>query len=160
MRRSLIFSTKDIREKGGLQFARTAAIEAFLDDPDAGQSARGLLGESYSSGTCTVNLEFSVGGENILLEGSVRGSAVLECSRCLARAPVDFEGRLDELFSVALGTIDAAEQVRQALVLSVPGKPLCSPACRGLCVRCGEDLNQGPCRCCRKPPPGGGAQES
>jgi len=29
----------------------------------------------------------------------------------------------------------------------LPLKPLCREECKGLCSRCGADLNQGPCGC-------------
>jgi uncharacterized protein len=37
----------------------------------------------------------------------------------------------------------AAEQV----YLEIPMKPLCSPECRGLCPRCGANLNTETCAC-------------
>ena len=40
-------------------------------------------------------------------------------------------------------------EIREAVILGLPMKPLCREACAGLCSRCGEDLNQGPCRCAR-----------
>lgn len=92
----------------------------------------------------------------------------LECSRCLAPYPfqenesfslvlyprqrqpgADVEldrGDLDVLYYdqpvVALSPI-AEERVQMAF----PMKPLCREDCKGLCVVCGKDLNQGPCAC-------------
>jgi len=31
--------------------------------------------------------------------------------------------------------------------LALPSKPLCRPDCKGLCPRCGQNLNEGACRC-------------
>jgi uncharacterized protein len=45
--------------------------------------------------------------------------------------------------------IDLGEAVREALILAIPEFPLCREDCRGLCARCGADLNQGECRCPR-----------
>jgi len=44
-------------------------------------------------------------------------------------------------------TIDS--EIREAVILGLPMKPLCKEACAGLCPRCGEDRNEGPCRCGR-----------
>jgi uncharacterized protein len=95
----------------------------------------------------------------------------LECSRCLAAYPF----REDEAFTLVLypraeqpaadvelgkGDFDtvyyseplvplspiAEERVQMAL----PMKPLCKPDCRGLCVTCGNDLNQRECACARE----------
>jgi uncharacterized protein len=35
----------------------------------------------------------------------------------------------------------------EQLQLNVPMKPLCRDDCRGLCPKCGADLNDGPCTC-------------
>jgi uncharacterized protein len=44
-------------------------------------------------------------------------------------------------------TLDLQEEVREAILLEVPWHPLCSPECRGLCPRCGKNLNEGTCGC-------------
>jgi len=43
-------------------------------------------------------------------------------------------------------SIDRAA-LREELALAVDVYPLCREDCRGLCPRCGADLNQGPCPC-------------
>jgi uncharacterized protein len=43
--------------------------------------------------------------------------------------------------------LDLDELLRQELLVEVPMRALCGAACRGLCPRCGADLNQGPCAC-------------
>jgi uncharacterized protein len=37
--------------------------------------------------------------------------------------------------------------MHEQFVLALPMKPLCSATCKGLCVHCGANLNQGPCAC-------------
>lgn len=102
------------------------------------------------------------------LEARLAYGGELECSRCLAAYPfaesesfslvlyprqrqpgADVEldrGDLDVLYYdepvVALSPI-AEERVQMAF----PMKPLCREDCKGLCVICGKDLNQGPCAC-------------
>ncbi len=44
-------------------------------------------------------------------------------------------------------TLDLTEAVRQYREVSLEMQPLCRPDCRGLCPRCGADLNQGECGC-------------
>lgn len=39
------------------------------------------------------------------------------------------------------------EIVAEQLVLAEPMKHLCRDDCKGLCQRCGKDLNEGPCGC-------------
>lgn len=102
------------------------------------------------------------------LDAQLAYGGELECSRCLAPYPfresesfslvlyprqrqpaaeVELDrGDLDVLYYdepvVALSPI-AEERVQMAF----PMKPLCREDCKGLCVACGKDLNQGPCAC-------------
>ncbi len=43
--------------------------------------------------------------------------------------------------------VPLGEEARQELEMAVPFGPLCRPDCRGLCPRCGANLNAGPCAC-------------
>lgn len=43
--------------------------------------------------------------------------------------------------------IDLGQLMREQFVLSLPMKPLCGEACRGLCPICGTNLNRGTCDC-------------
>jgi uncharacterized protein len=56
------------------------------------------------------------------------------------------EKELDEYFYSG-DTIDLTDLVREQVLLSLPTYPLCRPSCRGLCPRCGVDLNRMACRC-------------
>lgn len=44
-------------------------------------------------------------------------------------------------------TLDLTEAVRQYREVNTKMQPLCRPGCRGLCPRCGRDLNLGGCEC-------------
>jgi len=44
-------------------------------------------------------------------------------------------------------TLDLAPTVREELILALPHFVECRPDCRGLCPRCGGNLNDGPCGC-------------
>jgi len=43
--------------------------------------------------------------------------------------------------------VDLEELARTAFILGMDTKLLCSEDCKGLCPRCGADLNLGPCSC-------------
>jgi len=45
------------------------------------------------------------------------------------------------------GQIDMTDRIREAIILEVPIKPLCSESCKGLCPICGRNLNHGDCGC-------------
>ena len=85
-----------------------------------------------------------------------------ECRRCLAAVPVAVATDIGALFSqnpdaendpdsypVARDAIqiDLGPAVREELLLAVPRWVVCRDDCRGLCPRCGKDLNAGPCGC-------------
>jgi uncharacterized protein len=57
----------------------------------------------------------------------------------------------DDLDTVVVGDelLDTAEIVLEQLQLNIPMRALCRPDCRGLCPRCGADLNErgGQCSC-------------
>ena len=42
---------------------------------------------------------------------------------------------------------DLDDIVRTAFVLNMDSRLLCREDCKGLCFRCGKDLNEGPCDC-------------
>jgi uncharacterized protein len=103
------------------------------------------------------------------LAGRVQTSLELKCSRCLEpfTAPVDQEFDLRyqprtvndgegerEIEEDDLGIafyendeIDLGQLMHEQFVLSLPMKPLCGDACKGLCPICGINLNRGTCDC-------------
>ena len=42
---------------------------------------------------------------------------------------------------------DLKEIIREQIVLALPPRFLCTPACKGLCPRCGFNQNRGLCKC-------------
>jgi uncharacterized protein len=93
---------------------------------------------------------------------SLRSRMVGECRRCLAPVAVPIVADVDALFSQdpdALEdpssyplardahVIDLRPAVREELLLAVPRWVVCRDDCRGLCPRCGKDLNAGACGC-------------
>lgn len=56
-------------------------------------------------------------------------------------------------FPVEGDSVDLEEIIRTAFVLEMDSKMLCSDDCKGLCFRCGTDLNLGQCQCKPEPDP-------
>ena len=52
-----------------------------------------------------------------------------------------------ELEREGLDDVELDDIIVPELILSMPMKELCSEDCRGLCPRCGKDLNDGECGC-------------
>ena len=53
----------------------------------------------------------------------------------------------DEIVLLEDGKVDVEDLARTAFILGMDTKTLCSEDCKGLCSRCGADLNLGPCSC-------------
>ncbi len=114
---------------------------------------------------------FSLVGDQVLARGRVDTEIESDCVKCLktirttVRAPIDviYEKKIDpltpeqEVFGVGDvderiaffdgDTIRPEQQLREAIMLELPALPVCDMACKGLCPKCGADLNEGPCGC-------------
>lgn len=103
-----------------------------------------------------------------LLELELTAETTLDavCDRCGKAFPLEKEIEFrcmlaeelqneesDEIVLLEDGTVDAGDLARTALILGMDSKTLCSEDCKGLCPRCGADLNLGPCSCKREPDP-------
>ena len=94
----------------------------------------------------------------LTLEGSLTADMICVCDRCgkefdrrksmELRAFIS-EGESDdpEVFSLDGDKLDLDDTVSTLFVLDMDIKCLCSEDCKGLCSRCGADLNLGPCGC-------------
>ena len=94
------------------------------------------------------------------LKGEVKVSVDCLCDRCgreygrEAVFPLDtvlvteHEDEEDpDVFLVQDDCVDLDEIVTTAFVLGLDSKTLCRPDCKGVCPRCGHNLNDGPCAC-------------
>ena len=98
-------------------------------------------------------LPVSVKGVAREAEGRVRivlniGTGIrLACGRCIKRIDRPLAMRLELDEPLPEQSLDLAPAIREEVLLAVPLYPLCREDCRGLCVTCGADLNEGPCAC-------------
>ncbi len=116
-----------------------------------------------------VELDVQESGEEYFCQGEVTADVQLECSRCLkefdcvVRNRTDFIACPESLYTNRSARAiddedyvffqesplwaDISEIVRQAIILAVGLKPLCTDDCRGLCPTCGINLNRQSCDC-------------
>ena len=73
------------------------------------------------------------------------GEAVFPLETVLVTEHQDEED--PDVFLVQDDSVDLDEIVTTAFVLGLDSKTLCRPDCKGVCPRCGRDLNEGPCAC-------------
>ena len=89
-------------------------------------------------------------GEELLVQGQISHNFECACSRC---AEVFTLNVADPAFfanySVAEATdyVDLTPEMREAIILALPGYPVCREECKGLCARCGANLNHETCTC-------------
>ncbi len=107
----------------------------------------------------TVSVERVAGGFFVRLTADAR--AYGPCSRCLADVEADFRAEQEEFTPTAAGgwaesqatpfiegkEVDLSGLAREAVLLAMPERVLCSPVCKGLCAQCGIDLNRERCEC-------------
>ena len=53
----------------------------------------------------------------------------------------------DDILLLDGGELDLEEVFTTDLVLAMEPKHVCSEECKGLCPKCGANLNDGPCQC-------------
>ena len=51
------------------------------------------------------------------------------------------------VFGIHDGCADLTDIITTAFVLNMDSQLLCRPDCKGVCFRCGKNLNEGPCGC-------------
>lgn len=98
--------------------------------------------------------------------GRFAGEVRSTCRRCLEEFVTPVERAVEVIFSAdpdlqedpsvypltePLAHVDLRPALREELALAVDVFPLCREDCRGLCPRCGADLNRGPCQCATVP---------
>ncbi len=73
----------------------------------------------------------------------------LNCSRCLKEFNIDLKKDLRLIYQVDKSQlrIDLDQDIKEEMILDYSLKPLCNPDCKGLCPKCGKNLNEGGCTC-------------
>ncbi|MFA5176724.1 MAG: DUF177 domain-containing protein [Candidatus Omnitrophota bacterium] len=80
---------------------------------------------------------------------SLNAPMLVNCSRCLQEFNADFNRQIQLHYAEdkVEPIIDLDPDIREEIILSYPINPLCNDACKGLCPKCGCNLNEGGCHC-------------
>ena len=123
--------------------------------------------------TIQVHVHISIVKKTILIVGTAQTKIKVACSRCLTPFDLDINTDFsttavpewarpvvtDSMNDVELDgddidvigyegdIIDLREEIAQQIIMSLPAKAVCKPSCKGLCSRCGINLNQSGCHC-------------
>lgn len=113
--------------------------------------------EVPSGALVTVDVSLEPVGHSVQAVGTVSAPWAGQCRRCLKLASGELTAEVHEVFEpdpvdgetypLAHDQIDLEPLAREAVVLELPPAPLCEEDCRGLCARCGTDLNEASCSC-------------
>ncbi len=151
----MIIDLSDIIKDYGGKMNVSASVE--MDDVD-------FLGESFVfdkplvlKGTIVNNTK------SLELSAKASGSMKTHCARCGKALDVPVEFDISEILArddaeitdeetvVFSGEkLDITDIVMNNFLMNVSGKYLCSEDCKGLCQKCGADLNEGDCGCDRE----------
>ena len=119
-------------------------------------------------------------GDMVEIDGDIETSVRLPCSRCLRPFEIslkphftltymrratdiieDAEPKEVELSAEDMGIvyfqgekINLKDTIQEQVIMEFPLRALCKQDCKGLCPRCGADLNEDPCDCDRRSWPG------
>ncbi len=100
--------------------------------------------------------------KGILFEAEGNTEAEFLCSRCLETVKVPIQFNVNEMFYQAGSIerenekeaetfcddqIDFTDVIQRSILESLPMKVVCKDDCKGLCTKCGKNLNQGECNC-------------
>lgn len=140
--------------------AKAAIVEGELaPDDDVWQE-----GDHRPAGPITVSGRISAAGDGrYYWSGRLAGAVEMDCRRCLEPVRVDVDEEAHMLFAEAedeeaddpdifrippgAGSLDVRPAVREQWLLVAPAFVLCREDCKGLCAKCGADLNAGACAC-------------
>ena len=139
----------------------------LLLDVDPQDTSSFLYGVSFPSPMKVVgDITNTAGYMRMSLEMSVDYTA--ECARCLSPVNGKFsldlektvaprnllvgldEDKLDDYAIIEDGFLDMDEQLNAQLEMEFPARFLCKDDCKGLCQRCGRNLNESKCDCVQK----------
>ena len=101
-------------------------------------------------------------GDIIQLDVVVHAKLLLQCSRCIENFVHEIDLDVHEKFSsnqdnnddsiifIDSDAIDITEIIENNIILALPIKKLCNDDCKGLCQKCGTNLNINTCSCDNK----------
>jgi uncharacterized protein len=116
-----------------------------------------FLGERYTfPDGVDVRVSWRYDGEGVIVTGRLDAKTPVRCARCLAEFTYAIGADFAEyykkqpeegMYAYEDETIDLTQMLEDNVVMNLPTKLLCREDCKGLCSRCGADLNKGDCGC-------------
>ena len=101
-------------------------------------------------------------GEHLNISGNTSLEVVMPCDRCLTSVNVPFDINVSKLLRISdeivlsedeeisyinEGELDVDRLLFDEILVDWPSKVLCYGDCKGICPKCGANLNISPCDC-------------
>ena len=117
----------------------------------------------------TYNITITNTGDAFLIAGTANAQAKTACSRCLEDVEIEMSATIDAYYLIEAPqdardneinefeilpedhNIPLGDIIKATLIVDAPTKPLCSEDCKGLCPKCGANLNRETCDCTDEP---------
>lgn len=129
---------------------QVATSEGLILEEDVNAAELDLETELIKSGSC-LKLKARVWRitNALTVDLNIKTRLRASCSRCLEDFvwELNKDVRLNYPLDNSPTFIDLNPEIREEVILDYPLKPLCDLKCKGLCKKCGNNLNQGGCNC-------------
>ena len=134
----------------GQEFPFTA--DAVLEDMD-------FAGDPISFRDIKIEGTLLGAGERVSVRADVEAIMKSRCVSCLEDVEMPIKAQIDgefakeedsddpDLYVFEASTIELTDAVRDALIMEIPTRILCSEECKGLCPVCGVNRNKVSCTC-------------
>ena len=95
------------------------------------------------------NLKITTVAGGYLATGSAEATFELICDKCLAHFKQSLRtSDICHLYESYHGSeLDLTEDIREDILILLPHRFLCSKSCKGICFKCGKNLNTKKCSC-------------
>lgn len=131
------------------------SVQVNVDLSDIKQNDIALFEEPV---TVDINIKNRAG--LVIFEANVNTRYSFSCDRCNLRSDRDFNCDFRHIIVTELSQessddyieapdykLDTDALLRDDILLELPSKFLCKKSCKGLCPKCGKNLNEGECNC-------------
>lgn len=140
---------------------KTVAVEIDMVSYDSKLGSFPIV-EKKPFDLCLVNDD----DKRLYISGKTEFKVVIPCDRCLEEVAMPFQVRIDEELPLVDGEVTEEEDgepytfldehhldvdrlIYDEILVNWPAKVLCRKDCKGICPKCGQNLNQQDCGCNR-----------
>ncbi|MBR5439002.1 MAG: DUF177 domain-containing protein [Clostridia bacterium] len=116
-----------------------------------------LVDDSVIDGPISVSVTVELHDSSVYVDGTVSCTIVGRCARCVEQAVYEFSTDLSVRYVLnnpeendylyKRGIVDLTDAVNEKIVTDAPTVIYCKDNCKGLCPKCGCNLNLEDCNC-------------